>query len=753
MGLHSEQIPLQLEEELYLINKYWNASNYLTVIQMYLKDNFLVEEPLRLNHLKENVPGHWGTSPGINFIYAHVNALICRHSLECMLTIGPGHAACALLANLYMEQTLLEHYPQFTLNTRGLRSLANYFGHPQGFRSEISPHLPGVIYDGGELGYALAVSYGAVLDRPDLVAVCVIGDGEAESGPTAAAWHSNKYLDIRGSGAVLPILHLNGFRMGGPSIWATMTDEELIAYFTGLGYQPIIVNGSHLEMYQALEESYRLILRREQTLSNPMIILKSPKGWTGPAIEGKASAHKIPVQPSPSTVAHLEHWLKSYNPQELFLPDGSLDGDIRRIIPVGQKRMGMSLERFHNDLPELVFPDLRRDVRASSKEVCSRKSKMAIVASYLGEIFDLNKDKANFRVMSPDELISNGLGGILTHTKKGYNRITANAEDTAMDGRIMEILSEHTCHGWLQGYLQSGGSGLLVSYEAFSPIFGSMMTQYAKFLNQSKQLPWRGPVSSMNYLLTSVCWENTYSHQNPEFINMAVSKSFSFIRCYFPYDANTLLMCLDDCLRSHNRINVIVAAKRELPQWSNREEAVANVSRGIACLSEVNDASLPDLVMVSVGDYPAEECTASIQELSTLVPHIRIRCLAVLDITILGEPSVYPHALTEGQFAEYFPRNVPVLFNFHGYPSAIKALLFDRIRGSDFSVVGYGDKSSSSAPVLYKMMQNGTSRHQLSIMALERLVRSGKVSQEEFAKCNEILLKRMESYLERFTAI
>lgn len=744
--LHAKKY-LSKSDQIDLIDKYWRASNYITVLQMYLKQNFFLKEKLQAEHLKEVVPGHWGTSPGINFIYAHLNAFICRYDVDVNLVVGPGHAACALLSNLFLERSLQEYYPELTVDEPGVGRLTYLFGHSQGFRTEVSPHLPGVIVDGGELGYALSVAYGSVLDRPEVITVCIVGDGEAETGPTAAAWQSNKYLDPEKSGVVLPILHLNGYRMGGRSILSTLTNEELISYFTGLGYLPLLVTGNHFEIYAALETAYMQINGiKKKSLPDvrwPMLILKTPKGWTGPFSEGRASSHKNPVPAPCSSVELLENWLKSYNPVELFDDNGSLSQAIRSIIPAGNKRIGQSLTRIKDSVKELIFPSVKKHAISPIEKKYMKN--IEIIVPYLSEVFNLNEKNENFRIMSPDELVSNGLGGILLHTKKAYNRIGLEEIDTALNGRIMEILSEHVCHGWLQGYLQTGRRGILPTYEAFAPIFGSMMTQYAKFLSQSQNVSWRESVPSINYLLTSVCWANTYSHQNPEFINMAVGKNFSFVRCYFPSDANTLLACVDACLKSDNRINVIISSKREMPQWTTIEQAQAQVSKGIGEWSHFSDAH-PDIIFAAAGDYPTRECIESIALLKLMVPEIKVRFVSVIDITVLGSPKIFGHALAQEHFETIFPSRLPVIFNFHGYPSAMKALLFERLHVTNFRILGYQDEGDSSAPDFYKMIRNGVSRYQIAILSLDMLVKYGKLKDVDVKSLKEQLRNEVSAY-------
>ncbi|MDT9722447.1 phosphoketolase family protein [Paenibacillus sp. ClWae2A] len=731
----------EINNKLNSIDKYWRASNYLTLVQMYLQDNYLLQERLQEHHVKNIVPGHWGTSPGINFIYAHLNGFITRTKANMSLIIGPGHGACALLANLYLEGTLQRYYPELTFGIKGIENLSRSFGDINGFRTEISPHIPGTIYGGGELGYALAVAHGNVMDNPDLITVCIVGDGEAETGPTAAAWQSHKYLDPVTSGVVLPILHLNGHRMGGPSIMASMTDEELRSYFEGLGYTPYIVLGDHKSMFNAIENSYELILsikesKKNNTIRWPMIILKTQKGWTGvSSIEGRAISHKNPISDTNSSVGIIEEWLLSYNPGELFNSNGFLKDEISEIIPKDDYKLGLCLER-KNENEELFLPDKNiYSINHGNKQY----KNIEIINDYLGEILSKNK---KIRIMSPDELVSNGLGKILTYTKKAFNRNSPD-EDTSPEGKVMEILSEHTCHGWLQGYLQSGGYGLLPTYEAFAPIFGSMMTQYAKFIHQSSQVTWRKETPSLNYLLTSLCWANTYSHQNPEFISTLTSKTFPFVRCYFPIDANSLLKCMEKVLKSYNKINVIVTSKREMYQWTNMDEANVAVEQGFYEWPCDNKA---DFVMVSAGDYPLRESKRSIEQINELIPHIYIKLVSIIDITILGDREIYTHSLSICEFNRLFPVDTPILFNFHGYPSTIKALVYERTKNQIFDVIGYADKGDASAPELYKLIQNGVSHFQISFKIIERLKQNGKISKKEYNFCKSEIENRLNHY-------
>jgi xylulose-5-phosphate/fructose-6-phosphate phosphoketolase len=753
-NLYQEDTKLSLT--INLIDKYWRASNYVTVAQMYLKDNLLLKRPLMPEHVKEIVPGHWGTSPGINFIYAHLNSFISRKNVKMSLIIGPGHAACALISNLYLEESLGEYYSNLQLNLKGLKELSKLFGHSNGFRSEISPHLPGVIHDGGELGYALSVAYGSVLDRPDEITVCVVGDGEAETGPTAAAWQSVKYINPNESGTVLPILHLNQFRMGGRSIFSSMSDEEIKSYFSGLGYDAIFVNGSHDEMYSALEVCYekikeiKKISRSNSKLSFkwPMIIFKSPKGWTGPSIEGTVTSHKNPLPKPRNSIELLSEWLKTYKPEELFNDEGNLNEEIKRVIPKGNYRLGKSLTRNNCVNQTIKLPSIY-NYSIDLEQYKDRGYKnIKVLNEYLGNVFELNHDHKNFRIMSPDELVSNGLGELLKYESKGFNRFSAFDKNTSFDGRIMEILSEHTCQGWIQGYNQTGRYSILPTYEAFAPIFSSMVSQYSKFLYQSKDLTWRKSVPSLNYILTSLCWSNTYSHQNPEFINTIVSKNYSFVRCFFPIDANSLLACISQSLESKDQINVIVTSKRELPQWFSIEDAISNINRGITSIhfNQDSSSSVSHLVLASSGDFPARECKKAIELLSEKLPNINITFVPVSDITILGPREIYPHALSNEEFLSYFPSNVPVIYNFHGYPSTIKSLVFDRVKNADFTVIGYSDKGIQSAPDLYKMIENGVSHFQIIILMLEKLHSSGAIKLEQKDKLQGLFNEEMRKY-------
>ncbi len=733
-----EQILRSVSDDVRQIDKYWRASNYITVAQMYLKGNVLLKEDLTPAHLKDSVAGHWGASPGINFIYAHINAFICRTSSDVALVIGTGHAAGALISNLFLEGTLGDYYPEFDRSELGFTRLCRAFGSIDGFRSEMSPRIPGTIYDGGELGYGLSVAYGAALDNPDTVTVCVIGDGEGETGPTAAAWHGNKFINPKTTGGVLPIINLNGYKMGGPSVFATMSDRELMQYFLGLGYDPYIVHALHEQMYRALDRSYELLVqnRKRAEIGDakfgrwPVIIMKSPKGWTIPDLESNRNVHKNPIERPHENVEFLEKWLQVYRPDDLFHDGQFLASDIQNVIPRGDLRIGKAFDRTTQSVNQLALPPIEHHaVQVGSARNVSQSS-MHTAARYLSDVMNLNKETRNFRIMSPDELASNGLGEILIHTSKAYNRNTTDGSDFSLDGRVMEILSEHTCHAWLQGFIQSGRNGIMPTYEAFASICTSMTSQYAKYLYQSQKVPWRKATPSLNILLTSVCWSNTYSHQNPEYVGSLVRKTYSFVRCYYPCDANTLLVCLEECLRSQNRINVVTASKRELPQWLHIDQARHAVSRGFVELP-YGTTQAPHVVLVAIGDHATAECNHTVKELSNHLPHIRIRCISIIDLTVLGSPTIFPHALSNQDIEMYFPSSVPIVINFHGYASDVKALIFERFRKRDVTVVGYSDQGDTSAPELYKMMLNGVSRYQIAIKVAGSLLDQGVISQRE----------------------
>ncbi len=743
--------PSLSQEERAQIERFRRATNYLAAAQIYLKDNVLLELPLAPEHIKDRLLGHWGTCPGINLIYAHLNRLIRGHDLDMLLVTGPGHGAPANLANLYLEGTLEQFYPDLTRDRAGLHRFVRGFSWPGGFPSHLAPSVPGTIHEGGELGYALGTAFGAVMDTPDLIAACIVGDGEAETGPTAAAWHSYKFIDPAESGAVLPILHLNGYKISNPTILGTMSDADLMALFTGYGYAPRIVAGDDLDgdLAAALEDSLveiqriQAAARKGQRMSEPrwpLIILRSLKGWTGikqldgVPIEGTWRAHQVPVSDvltNPEHLAAVEGWLRSYRPWELFDNDGRPMPDLLALSPSGDRRMGCNPHAFGGrmrrplDRPSIEI--FAVDVRPNADNTLMRRGQVNVsgveqVAHYLAGV--IRQNPTNFRIFSPDELESNKLGDVLFETHRDYQWPISphDSHIGPQDGRVLEILSEHTCQAWLGGYLLTGRHGLFPSYEAFLGIVATMMDQYAKFLKTSSEIPWRLPVASLNYLETSTLWRqehNGFSHQGPGFINALLNKKSQVLRIYLPPDANCLLSTVDHCLRSVNYVNLVIANKQPMPQWLTLEEAVAHCRAGASIWpwASTQGGADPDVVLVGIGDVPMLEVMAAAQTLRQDVPELRVRVVNITDLLILEEESDHPHGLDADLFEALFTPDRPVIVNFHGYPSAVKGLLFGRPHSERFIVNGYREEGTTTTP-FDMCVRNGISRYHLMAQAL-----------------------------------
>ncbi|MBI2191378.1 MAG: phosphoketolase family protein [Planctomycetes bacterium] len=736
------------DSDLTAVRRYQRAVNYLAAAQVYLKSNPLLEEPLRPEHVKDRLLGHWGTCPGINLLYLHSNRLILRTEASLLLVTGPGHGAAANLANMYLDGTLGEFYPELTRDRAGLQRFIQRFSWPDGFPSHLNPALPGVIHEGGELGYALATAFGAVLDNPDLVAVCLVGDGEAETGPTATAWHSIKFLHPVTDGAVLPVLHLNGFKISSPTIFATMTDEELASLFRGHGYAVRIVghlDRIHGEMDEAMAWAHGEIRRIQEAARAgriperpawPMLILRTPKGWSGPreidgrAIEGSFRAHQVPGKELRTHPAHLqavEAWLRSYRPQELFDAEGRPAEDVLALCPRGDRRMAMNPHTFGGRMRRpLDLPPLGECQVPVSGRGQTRASSMKAMGRYLREVICRNDQARNFRIFCPDELESNQLGEVLEVTARQYDwPLPPHAEHLRPEGRVLEVLSEHNCQGWLQGYLLTGRHGLFPCYEAFIPIVDGMMNQYAKFLKSSLEIPWREPVSSLNYLLTSESWRqdhNGYSHQGPGFINNLLTKKGHTYRIYLPPDANSLLSTIDHCLRARNTINLIIASKLPMPQWLTMDEAIEHCRTGASVWrwASTNGGEAPRVVLAGCGDNLTLEVMAGVQILREEAPEWRVRVVNVTDLQILGIPQKYPHGLDEERFQRIFPLDAPVIFNFHGYTAAIKQLVWERPVNERFDVNGYREEGTTTTP-FDMQVRNRTSRYHLVIQAAQKV--------------------------------
>ncbi len=714
--------------ELELINAYWRAANFLSVGQIYLLDNPLLREPLRLKDVKPRLLGHWGTTPGLNFLYVHFNRAIKRHDLKAIYICGPGHGGPGMVANTYLEGTYSEVYPAVSEDVAGMKELFRQFSFPGGIPSHAAPETPGSIHEGGELGYSLSHAYGAAFDNPDLMVFCVIGDGEAETGPLAAAWHSNKFLNPANDGAVLPILHLNGFKIANPTVLSRLPHEELESLTVGYGYEPLWVEGSdpiptHERMAQVLETAIEKIKRiqkqaREEGNTErpkwPMIILRTPKGWTGPkSVDGKKTegnwrSHQVPLTnlEKPEHLAILEEWLKSYRPEELFDADGRLIEELRALAPVGEQRM--SAIPFANGgllLKDLHLPDFRSyavDVPQPGRVVHESTRSLG---EYLRDVMKLNDAAKNFRVFGPDETASNRLGDILKVTGRTWEDEIEPDDDAflARDGRVMEILSEHNCQGWLEGYLLTGRHGFLSCYEAFIHIVDSMFNQHAKWLKVTRNIPWRRPIASLNYLLTSHVWRqdhNGFSHQDPGFLDHVINKKAEIVRVYLPPDANTLLAIGDHCLRSRNYVNVIVAGKQPALQFLDMAEAVNHCSAGAGIWKWAsNDENAdPDVVLACAGDVPTLEALAAVSILRKHRPELRIRLVNVVDLMVLQPHTEHPHGMNDVDFDELFTTDKPVIFAFHGYPWLIHRLTYRRAGHNNIHVRGYVEEGTTTTP-------------------------------------------------------
>ncbi len=715
-------------EQVSRINAYWSAANYLSVGQIYLLDNPLLTEPLTSQHVKSRLLGHWGTTPGLNFIYAHFNRIIQNHNLNVLYVTGPGHGGPGLVANTYLEGTYSELYPNIPQTTAGMQQLFKQFSFPGGIPSHVAPETPGSIHEGGELGYSLLHAYGAVFDNPDLMACCVVGDGEAETGPLAASWHSNKFLSPSRDGVVLPILHLNGYKIAAPTLLARMSNQELDHLFTGYGHKPYFVEGDQPEaMHQLMASTLDKIVDEIKSIQTqarqsgssvrprwPMIILRTPKGWTGPKIvdgkpsEGTFRSHQVPlanVSTNPEHLQQLEKWMRSYHPEQLFDSNGTLRPELAALAPLGNKRMGANP---HADggqlLRDLIMPDFHDYAVAVPKPGSVDAESTRVMGEMLRDVMKLNHDARNFRVFGPDETASNRLGAVFEVTDRVWeDGILPSDDHLSQDGRVMEVLSEHLCQGWLEGYLLTGRHGVFSCYEAFIHIIDSMFNQHAKWLKVSNEVAWRHPIASLNYLLTSHVWRqdhNGFSHQDPGFIDHVVNKKADIVRVYLPPDANTLLSVTDHCLRSRHYVNVIVAGKQPAPQWLNMDAAVRHCEVGIGIWGWAsNDQDQePDVVLASSGDVPTLEALAAVDLLRQHLPDLKIRFVNVVDLMTLQPPSQHPHGLPDSEFDSIFTTNKPIVFAFHGYPWLIHRLTYRRTNHDNMHVKGYKEEGTTTTP-------------------------------------------------------
>ncbi len=766
------------EEELEKIDKYFRAANYLSAGQLYLINNPLLREPLKRSDIKRNIVGHWGTVPGQNFIYVHLNRIIKKYDLNMIYISGPGHGGNALIANTYLEGSYSEVYPNITEDAEGMQKLFKQFSFPGGVSSHVAPETPGSIHEGGELGYSLAHAFGAVLDNPDLIATCVVGDGEAETGPLATSWHYNKFLNPKTDGAIIPILHLNGYKIANPTVLARIPEEELLSYFKGCGFNPYVVEGTdpktlHQTMAKTLDCVVSQIKKIQTEARNnnqterpiwPMIILKTPKGWTGPKIvagkqiENTFRAHQVPIvisENSEENLKILEEWLRSYHPEELFDESGTLLPELKALAPVGEKRMGSNPHANGGKLlEELRTPDFKDYGVKVDYPGSTIAQDMQELGKYVRDVIKLNEDMRNFRVFGPDEALSNRLNYMFEGTSRQFNGITyPNDEFLNNDGRVLDsYLSEHACEGWLEGYLLTGRHGFFHTYEAFSRIIDSMTSQHAKWLKVTKELSWRAPIASLNYVLSSHIWQqdhNGYTHQDPGFLSHLVTKKADIVRMYLPPDANCLLSCFDHCIKSKNYINVIVASKHPRPQWLTMEQAVKHCTEGIGIWDWAsNDQNAePDIVMACCGDTPTLETLAAVTILRKNFSEIKIRVVNVVDLMRLQSNLEHPHGLNDDDYDLIFTKDKPIIFAFHGYPSLIHQLTYKR-HNNNLHVHGYKEEGTITTPFDMRV-QNELDRFHLVMDALKYLPQLGNRSSQLNQWCKDKLIEHKE-YIQEY---
>ena len=761
------------DSELKKIDAYFRASNYLAASQLYLVDNPLLNRPLIETDIKHKIVGHWGTVPGQNFVYTHLNRIIKKYDLDMIYVSGPGHGGNAMIAQTYLEGTYSEVYPNITEDIDGLKKLFKQFSFPGGVSSHVAPETPGSINEGGELGYSLSHAYGAVLDNPDLIAAVVVGDGEAETGPLATSWHANKLINPKTDGAVLPILHLNGYKISNPTIFARISDEELINFFKGCGYEPMIVSGSecfdmHEKMATALDISIEKIkniqISARKANSNkrpiwPMIILETPKGWTGPKevnelkIEGTFRAHQVPINTSENkeeSIKLLEEWLRSYHPEELFTEDGKLIPELKALAPTGDKRMGSNPHANGGKLlEELKLPDFRNyavDVPYPGEVVTQD---MKELGKYIRDIIKENEDKNNFRIFGPDEALSNRLNAVFETTNRQFNGKKYDTDEFLADsGRVIDsFLSEHLCEGLLEGYLLTGRHGFMHSYEAFIRIVDSMASQHAKWLKVTSELPWRSKISSLNYILTSHIWQqdhNGYTHQDPGFLNHLVTKKADITRMYLPPDTNCLISCFDHIIKTKNYINVIIASKHPRMQWLTMDQAIKHCTQGIGIwdFASNDQGCEPDIVMCCCGDTPTLETLAAVSILRNNFKDLKIRVVNVVDLMRLEDNSHHPHGLSNDDYNAIFTKDKPIIFAFHGYPSLIHQLTYNR-DNQNMHVHGYKEEGTITTPFDMRV-QNGLDRYHLVMDAIKYLPNLGNTGASLIQECKNKLVEHKE---------
>ncbi len=760
------------EKEIERIDEYFRAANYLSACQLYLLDNPLLERPLKLTDIKPNVVGHWGTVPGQNFIYVHLNRIIKEYDLNMMYISGPGHGGNAIVSNVYLEGTYSEVYPNITEDKEGLKKLFKQFSFPGGISSHVAPETPGSINEGGELGYSLSHAFGAVLDNPDLIVSCVVGDGEAETGPLATSWHLNKFLNPKTDGVVLPILHLNGYKIANPSVLSRISKEELENLFVGYGWEPYYIEGSdpkemHKKMAKTLDEIVLKIKKIKKDAEEnkirrpmwPMLILRTPKGWTGPkVVEGKQiedtfRSHQVPIvvnNENSKNLPLLEDWLRSYKPEELFDEDGKLKNEIKALAPTGDRRMGSNINANGGKiLKPLRTPDFRKygvEIESPGKVI---KQDMIELGKYIRDVIKLNEDNRNFRLFGPDEALSNRLNAVFEETdRKWVNKTYDNDEYLDVDGRVLDsYLSEHFCEGALEGYLLTGRHGFIHSYEAFARIIDSMVSQHAKWLKVTKELPWRQDISSLNIILSSHIWQqdhNGYTHQDPGFLNHLVTKKSDIVRMYLPPDANCLISCFDHVIKTKNYINVIVASKHPRYQWLSMEEAIKHCTKGIGIweFASNDGGKEPDVVLACAGDTPTLEVLAATSILNERFPKLKVRVVNVVDLMRLESNDKHPHGLTDKDYDAIFTKNKPIIFAFHGYPSLIHQLTYNRTN-KNMHVHGYNEEGTITTPFDMRV-QNKIDRFNLVIDALKYIPDLENKSLELMEWCKNKIIEHKE---------
>src|SRR3954454_17157815 len=733
-------------DELERLNAWWRAANYLSVGQIYLLANPLLREPLRIEHVKPRLLGHWGTTPGLNFVYAHLNRVIRANDLDAIFVTGPGHGGPGLVASTYLEGTYGEVYPSMTPDEEGLRRLFRQFSFPGGIPSHVAPETPGSIHEGGELGYALVHAYGAAFDNPDLLVCCVVGDGEAETGPLAASWHSNKFLDPRRDGVVLPILHLNGYKIANPTVLARIAPDELRALMEGYGYRPWFVEGSDpAEMHQAMARTLESVLAEIRRIRSapvgerprwPMIVLRTPKGWTGPKevdglpAEGSFRSHQVPLAnlaARPEHLEQLERWMRSYRPEELFDEQGTLVEELQALAPEGEGRMSANPHTNGGELlRDLRLPDFRDYAVDVPAPGATSAEATRVLGAFLRDVIRLDAERRSFRLFGPDETASNRLSTVFEATDRAWDAETRPDDDhVAPDGRVVEVLSEHLCQGWLEGYLLTGRHGLFSCYEAFIHIVDSMFNQHAKWLKVTRTIPWRRPIASLNYLLTSHVWRqdhNGFSHQDPGFVDHVVNKKAEIVRVYLPPDANCLLSVADHCLRSRHYVNLVVAGKQPALNFLSMDEAIAHCTRGIGIWEWASNAHSgePDVVLACAGDIPTLETVAAAAILREELPDLRVRVVNVVDLMRLQPDSEHPHGLSDHEFDALFTASQPVIFAYHGYPWLIHRLTYRRTNHDGLHVRGYKEEGTTTTP-FDMVMLNDLDRFHLVMDVIDRV--------------------------------